>query len=234
MKSKDVITALESDGWEKVGQKGSHVQLKHPTKKGRVTVPHAQKDITIGTLRSIEKQAQLRTQMTDDWEPIRLNNSGDTPMRHYIALIHKDEGSDYGVSFTDLRGVVSAGSTLNEDRTMAAEALAFHLEGLAADGEAVPEPTSLEEIMAKLENRNGVTVQIQAPAEEIKSVRLNITLPSDVLSQIDERARARLIHSIRISCSSCKKGDGDLTGVETSRALRNALWSRRSSLLEMW
>ena len=60
MKSKDVITALELDGWAKVGQKGSHVQFKHPTKKGRVTVPHPQKDIPIGTLRSIEKQAQLR------------------------------------------------------------------------------------------------------------------------------------------------------------------------------
>jgi len=60
MKSKDVITALESDGWAKVGQKGSHIQFKHPTKKGRVTVPQPQKDIPIGTLRSIEKQAQLR------------------------------------------------------------------------------------------------------------------------------------------------------------------------------
>ena len=79
-------------------------------------------------------------------------------MRHYIALIHKDEGSDYGVSFPDLPGVVSAGSTLDEARAMAAEALAFHLEGLAADGEAVPEPTSLEEIMATAENRDGVAV----------------------------------------------------------------------------
>ena len=109
-------------------------------------------------------------------------------MRHYIALIHKDEGSDYGVSFPDLPGVISAGSTLDEARAMATEALAFHLEGLAADGEAVPEPTSLEEIMATAENRDGVAVLIQAPVEEIKSVRVNITLPSDVLNQIDERA----------------------------------------------
>jgi predicted RNase H-like HicB family nuclease len=60
-------------------------------------------------------------------------------MRQYIALIHKDAGSDYGVSFPDLPGVISAGSTLDEARDMAAEALAFHLEGLAQDGEAVPE-----------------------------------------------------------------------------------------------
>jgi predicted RNA binding protein YcfA (HicA-like mRNA interferase family) len=60
MKSQDVIRALRSDGWEQVGQKRSHVQFKHPTKKGRVTVPHPKKDIPIGTLRSVEKQADLK------------------------------------------------------------------------------------------------------------------------------------------------------------------------------
>ena len=58
-------------------------------------------------------------------------------MAHYIALIHKDADSDYGVSFPDLPGVVTVGSDLDEARRMATEALAFHLEGLAEDGEAV-------------------------------------------------------------------------------------------------
>ncbi len=51
-------------------------------------------------------------------------------MRQYIALIHKDADSDYGVSLPDLPGVITAGSTLDEARDMAAEALALHLEGL--------------------------------------------------------------------------------------------------------
>jgi predicted RNA binding protein YcfA (HicA-like mRNA interferase family) len=51
---------LKADGWEQVAKKGSHAQFKHPTKPGRVTVPHPQKDIPIGTLKSIEKQAQLK------------------------------------------------------------------------------------------------------------------------------------------------------------------------------
>lgn len=59
MKSGDVIKILKAHGWFKVGQKGSHVQFKHPTKSGRVTVPHPKKDVPIGTLRSIEKQAGL-------------------------------------------------------------------------------------------------------------------------------------------------------------------------------
>lgn len=60
MKSKEIIAALEQDGWTQVAQKGSHVQFKHPTKSGRVTVPHPNKDIPLGTLKSIEKQSGLK------------------------------------------------------------------------------------------------------------------------------------------------------------------------------
>ncbi|HZR74251.1 type II toxin-antitoxin system HicB family antitoxin [Bradyrhizobium sp.] len=112
-------------------------------------------------------------------------------MRNYIALIHKDADSDYGVSFPDLPGVVTAGSTLDEARDMAAEALSLHLEGLAEDGDAIPEPSSLEEIMANKENKDAVAALIPAPAASAaKSVRVNITLPSDLLEQIDARAEA--------------------------------------------
>src|SRR3954467_4610976 len=112
-------------------------------------------------------------------------------MREFIALIHKDADSDYGVSFPDLPGVISAGSTLDEARAMATEALAFHLEGMAEDGEAVPEPSSLEEIMSDRENRDGVAVLIEAPAAPVKSVRINVTLPADLLSEIDRRSEAQ-------------------------------------------
>ena len=60
MRSQDIIKALKSDGWKQVAQKRSHIQFKHPTKPGRVTVPHPKSDIPIGTLRSIEKQADLK------------------------------------------------------------------------------------------------------------------------------------------------------------------------------
>ncbi len=60
MKSADVIRALKADGWEQVAQKGSHVQFKHSGKPGRVTVPHPKRDIPVGTLKSIEKQAGLK------------------------------------------------------------------------------------------------------------------------------------------------------------------------------
>lgn len=59
MKSGDVIRVLEANGWTRVAQKGSHVQFKHPTRKGRVTVPHPRRDLAVGTLKSIEKQSGL-------------------------------------------------------------------------------------------------------------------------------------------------------------------------------
>ena len=44
-------------------------------------------------------------------------------MPSYVALLRKDEGSDYGVEFPDFPGCVTAGRSLDEARTMAAEAL---------------------------------------------------------------------------------------------------------------
>jgi len=60
MSSREVIQRLREDGWNEVAHEGSHKQFKHATKKGRVTVPYPVRDIPIGTLRSIEKQAGIR------------------------------------------------------------------------------------------------------------------------------------------------------------------------------
>lgn len=60
MNSRDVIRALERAGWFKVGSKGSHWQFKHPDKPGRATVPHPKRDLPLGTLRSIERQAGIK------------------------------------------------------------------------------------------------------------------------------------------------------------------------------
>src|SRR4051812_2732136 len=108
--------------------------------------------------------------------------------RQYIALIRKDEGSDYGVSFPDLPGCVTAGRTLDEARAFAEEALALHLEGLSHDGEAIPEPSSLEDVMSDPEHRDGVAILVAAPKHSAKTVRVNVTLPEDVLQAIDRYA----------------------------------------------
>jgi predicted RNA binding protein YcfA (HicA-like mRNA interferase family) len=60
MSSREIIRRLREDAWFKVAHEGSHKQFKHSAKKGRVTVPHPVRDIPIGTLKSIEKQAGIR------------------------------------------------------------------------------------------------------------------------------------------------------------------------------
>jgi predicted RNase H-like HicB family nuclease len=111
-------------------------------------------------------------------------------MLQYIGLIHKDPGSDYGVSFPDLPGLITVGKDLDDARAMAEEALTFHIEGLIEDGEAIPEASSLEAIMADPENRDGVAILVVADSDAQKTVRVNITLPADVLAQIDKFAES--------------------------------------------
>ena len=60
MKSRAVISALVADGWVEVVRRGSHAQFNHPTKPGRVTVPHPKRDLPLGTLKSIEWQAGVK------------------------------------------------------------------------------------------------------------------------------------------------------------------------------
>src|SRR5271156_5207711 len=100
-------------------------------------------------------------------------NQAQTGHRHmgrYIALIHKEADSDYGVSFPDVPGCIAAGATLDEAREMAEQALAFHLDGLEEDGEALPEPFSLETVMGNPENRDGIDPRVRAePPRQIRT-----------------------------------------------------------------
>lgn len=60
MKSADVVRAIERAGWVLKRVRGSHHHYTHPAKPGIVTVPHPKRDIPIGTLRSIERQAGIK------------------------------------------------------------------------------------------------------------------------------------------------------------------------------
>ena len=57
---KELIKLLKEDGWYEKDQKGSHLQLIHSTKTGKVTVPMHRGDVPKGTLNAILKQAGLK------------------------------------------------------------------------------------------------------------------------------------------------------------------------------
>jgi antitoxin HicB len=68
-------------------------------------------------------------------------------MTHYIALIHKDADSCYGVSFPDVPGVITAGDTLDEAIAQAAEVLAFAAKDWdQLTGNPFPPPRMLDEL----------------------------------------------------------------------------------------
>jgi predicted RNase H-like HicB family nuclease len=106
-------------------------------------------------------------------------------MTTYIALLRKERDSDFGVNFPDFPGCVTAGKSLDEARRMAVKALELHVRGMLEDHEAIPMPSSLEDVMDDPDNRDGVAVLIEAPTKPAKSVRVNIMLPEDLLKEID-------------------------------------------------
>lgn len=124
---------------------------------------------------------------------------------NYIGLIHKEAKSDYGVSFPDFPGVVTAGKDLDDARAMAEEALALHIDGLLEDGQAVPEASSLEEVMSDPDNKDGVAILVAVKTDAVKSVRVNVTLPEDVLAQIDKFAKERGLSRSGFLAQAAKK-----------------------------
>ena len=52
----------------------------------------------------------------------------------YSVVVHKDVGSDFGVTVPDLPGCFSAGQTFVEALESVKEAISCHLEGLLMDG----------------------------------------------------------------------------------------------------
>jgi predicted RNase H-like HicB family nuclease len=111
-------------------------------------------------------------------------------MRNYIAIIHKDQNSDFGVSFPDFPGCISAGSTLDEAKAMAQEALVGHIEVNREYGDPIPEPMSLEDAMVHEFAEGAVAfLVVEGPGEE-PFIRANITAPKGILRRIDHYAKA--------------------------------------------
>lgn len=120
----------------------------------------------------------------------------------YIAIIHKEADSDFGVSFPDFPGCITAGRTLDEAKDMALEALTGHIEVMRETGESVPDPSTLDEVMSNPDFQDGVAflVSVKEPG---KTVRVNITPTEQELHEIDQHARA---HGMTRSAFLAKSG----------------------------
>lgn len=113
----------------------------------------------------------------------------------YLALIHKDDESDYGVSFPDFTGCITAGRTYDEAIAMAKEAMAFHAQGMIEDGQDIPKPRTLEEIKADKDGwwqedwDEAEKIRIPLIVDIVSPKRVNISLSPSLLSAIDQAAK---------------------------------------------
>jgi predicted RNase H-like HicB family nuclease len=113
----------------------------------------------------------------------------------YVAFVHKEPDSIYGVSFPDFPGCISAGETLDLALANASEALQGHVQMMEADGETVPLPRSLDAIQADptlVEEREDAVLSAVHLIRDLGSTtRINLSLDLGLLKAIDEEAKSR-------------------------------------------
>jgi predicted RNase H-like HicB family nuclease len=117
-------------------------------------------------------------------------------MDHYIALIHPPEGSSgFGVTFPDLPGCVSVGTTFEDACRNAQEALSGHVAALLADDEQVAPARTLAELRMDADVVREIdegAVPALVPLSDVPAPkeRINVTFDRWLLRRIDEHARA--------------------------------------------
>jgi predicted RNase H-like HicB family nuclease len=106
----------------------------------------------------------------------------------YIAYLHKDRNSDFGVSFPDFPGCITAGKTLDEAHRMAAEALALHIAGMVEDGDTIPAPSALDALANDPTRKDAVAFLVHVDPHTDRTVRINITARERQLERINQLA----------------------------------------------
>src|SRR5690606_18510504 len=129
----------------------------------------------------------------------------------YVAFIHKDADSCFGVSFPDIPGCISAGDTLDEAVMNGVEALAGHIKWLEADGDPVPSPRSLDEILSDQglaeDREDAVLVAIPLVRDLGSTTRINVSLDLGLLQAVDAEARPRKQTRSAFLASAVRKED---------------------------
>jgi predicted RNase H-like HicB family nuclease len=125
-----------------------------------------------------------------------------------FAYLHKDKNSDFGVSFPDFPGCVTAGKTLEGARELAVEALTLHMAGMIEDGEALPEPSTLDQLARDPAMKGAVAFLVSAEAPE-KTVRVNITARESQIEAIDKLARKQGMTRSAYMVQSSVRGEGE-------------------------
>jgi predicted RNase H-like HicB family nuclease len=140
----------------------------------------------------------------------------------YIAYLHKDRKSDFGVSFPDFPGCVTAGKSLEEARRKAPEALAFHIAGMLEDGEKIPKPSKIDDLADDPSREKAVAFLVSTGFDKTKTVRVNITARENQIEMIDRLARQAGMTRSAYMVQSATSGVTFQKRSRSGRRIRNA------------
>jgi predicted RNase H-like HicB family nuclease len=112
-------------------------------------------------------------------------------MTYYIAIVHKDPNSSFGVQFPDFAGCFSAADNMDDLVVNAMEAL-----GLWAEDEPMPKPRAIEQIVADPDIANELAagaflISVPFAANDARLVTANISMERGMLKAIDAAAKRR-------------------------------------------
>lgn len=130
-------------------------------------------------------------------------------MRYYIAVVHKDEGSAYGLTFPDLPGCFAAADSWDDIPAAATEALDLWFEDQPDVDPASLDAVRKQQDVAAAVGQGAVLMSVPYIPADTALARVNISLERGLLRAIDETARARGMTRSSFLASSARR---ELTG----------------------
>jgi predicted RNase H-like HicB family nuclease len=187
--SQRIIARLKREGFELVSAKGSHHKLRKGTQN--VHRPASQEGFA-GRHRACNRKAG------------RIGCEVE-PMKYFIALVHKDNDSAFGISFPDLPSVFSAADIEDDLTANAIEAIRPW-----AEEEALPIPSSYNDLMSRDDvraelARGAFLTHIPFIADDTRTVRANVTFDKGMLDAIDATAKERGLTRSAFLASAARK-----------------------------
>ena len=137
VKVKDTIKHVEAAGWMLSRTRSSHRQYRHADRPGLVTIAGKPSDT-------------LHPKDVGEHHEAGGHEGRLMTERRYLIVIEGAEGQNFSAYAPDLPGVVATGATEAECEREMRDAIEFHLEGLRACGQAIPEPSHLTTAYVKV------------------------------------------------------------------------------------
>lgn len=148
----------------------------------------------------------------------------------YVAVVEGDQDRGYSAFFPDLPGCVTAAETMLELPAAARDALSLHLQGMAEDGDAFPEPTAIEAIKSDPDAKEVGRILVDADVEDAP-VRVNISIGAQFLKRVDVAAEARgmtrsgfLVDAARSAMEGRDRGQYMVVSLDEAAAMRELLF----------